>query len=328
MPLTEGGLMRRLSRARSGAPVLALAAALLLGAGCGNESQPKDPAEADDAPTATPSTDTAAGEGDWLLGVTSAGGADGEKSTTVYVTYNPSTGKATASKMPGVVASSTTPAQASLLVSSDRRWAIPDTAVPGAQGKSGQLKVYSPTTGTAKVIDLHRLAGDDGVEAVGWAFDPQRPDTLRVVDTKNRIWAVSVAGGTATKEGSLSGGGPWTFTNGFNPNTGEPWLESIDSDATKPAGNGAADTSPVSRSGGTVLASESEGLTKLPQSPCRLAGAFTTSDGVTWAFCADKPTLSTYYLPKGGEKWVAYGKPSTAVAPVASGVPLVLPPAA
>jgi len=47
---------------------------------------------------------------------------------------------------------------------------------------------------------------------------------------------------------------------------------------------------------------------------------------VTWAFCADRPTLSTYYLPKDGKEWTAYGKPSTAVAPDASGFALVLPP--
>ena len=177
--------------------------------------------------------------------MTNAGGADGEKTTTVYITYNPSTGQATASKMPGVEAASTTPGQAALLVSSDRRWAIPDTVIPAAEGKSGQLKVYSPADGTTKVIDIHQRTGDDSVVAVGWAFDPKRPDTLRVVDSKNRIWAVSVSGDKATQEGSLPKGGPWIFTNGFNPNTGEPWLESIDSDATKPAGNGAADTSPV-----------------------------------------------------------------------------------
>jgi len=320
--------MRRLNRTRSGVSVLALSAALLVAAGCGDVSVTKDSAKADDTPSATPSADTTAGEGNWLLGVTNAGGADGEKTTTVYITYNPSTGQATASKMPGVEAASTTSGQSALLVSSDRRWAIPDTAVPAAEGKSGQLKVYSPADGTTKVIDIHRSTGDDSVVAVGWAFDPKRPDTLRVVDSKNRIWAVSVAGGKATQEGALPKGGPWIFTNGFNPNTGEPWLESIDSDATKPAGNGAADTSPVTRSGGTVLASESDGLAKLPQSPCRLAGAFTDENGVTWAFCADKPTLTTYYLPENGKKWVAYGKPSTAVAPIASGVPLVLPPAA
>jgi hypothetical protein len=319
--------MRRLNT-RSGLSVLALSAALLVTAGCGDLSDEKDSPQAEDSPSATPTADTSAGEGNWLLGVTNAGGADGEKSTTVYITYDPSTGKATASKMPGVGAGSATPEQASLLVSADRRWAIPDTGIPDAQGKSGQLKVYSPTDGTTKAVDLHQRTGDDGVEAVGWAFDPKRPDTLRVVDTKNRIWAVSVTGDKAAQEGSLPKGGPWVFTNGFNPNTGEPWLESIESDATEPAGNGKADTSPVARSGGTVLPSGSKGLSTLPQSPCRLAGGFTDENGVTWAFCADKAAVTTYYLPKDGEKWVAYGKPSTAVAPVASGVTLVLPPAA
>ena len=77
-----------------------------------------------------------------------------------------------------------------------------------------------------------------------------------------------------------------------------------------------------------MLANGSDGLSELPASPCRLGAAYTDDDGVTWAFCADQPTLQTYYLPKDGKEWTAYGKPSTAVAPVASGFPLVLPPQA
>ncbi len=137
---------------------------------------------------------------------------------------------------------------------------------------------------------------------------------------------VNVAGGKATQEGTLAKG-PWVFTNGFNHNTGEPYMESIDSDATNPAGNGPADTSPVTRDGGTVLADDSDALAKLPASPCRLGAAFIDANGVTWTFCADKPTLSTYYLPKDGTTWTAYGKPSSPVAPEAAAFPLVLPPA-
>ena len=72
------------------------------------------------------------------------------------------------------------------------------------------------------------------------------------------MWAVNVAGGKATQEGTLAKG-PWVFTNGFNHNTGEPYMESIDSDETNPAGNGPADTSPVTRDGGTVLANDVRG---------------------------------------------------------------------
>ena len=152
------------------------------------------------------------------------------------------------------------------------------------------------------------------MKAIGWAFDPERADTLRVVDTATASGPSNVAGGKATQEGTLAKG-PWVFTNGFNHNTGEPYMESIDSDETNPAGNGPADTSPVTRDGGTVLPTDAEALTELPASPCRLGAGFTDANGVTWVFCADKPTLSTYYLPKDGEEWTAYGKPSTPVAP-------------
>ena len=257
--------------------------------------------------------------------MTAAGGADAETSTTTYITYNPSTGQATARKLPGVQAASTSGRQAVLLVSADRAWAIPDTGISPAEEKSGKLKVYSLADGSAKQIDIRERTGKDDVTAIAWAFDPARADTLRVVDTKNRVWAVNVAGGKATQEGTLPKG-PWVFTNGFNPNTGKPWVESIDSDETNPPGNGNSDTSDLTRGGGTVLPAGSPRFSDLPASPCRLGAGYTDDAGVTWAFCADQPTVATYYLPKDGKEWTAYGKPSAAVAPVAASFPLVLPP--
>ena len=310
--------------------MIAVVATLLVAAGCGdlevNSKSDKD--KAGKAATPTPAeVNTSAGEGNWLLGINSAGGADAETNITSYVTYNPSTGQAKARELPGVQASTTTPEQAALLVSADRNWAIPDTSIPRAQVRSGVLKVYSLTDSSAKVVDIRDRTGKDDVRPIAWAFDPKRADTLRVVDTRNRVWVVNVAGGKASQEKSLPNG-PWVFTNGFNPNTGTPWVESITSDKTKPAGNGLAFKSPVAREGGTVLPNGSAGLSDLPRSPCRLGAGYTDDDGVTWTFCADQPTVTTYYLPKDGKEWTAYGKPSSPVAPVASGFPLVLPPVA
>jgi hypothetical protein len=325
--------MRRTHLLRSAAPVAGALAALLLTAACGQvevtSDSPGDSSK-DDSSSATPdpsaSVDTSVAEGSWLLGLQTAGGNDAEKSTTVYITYDPSTGQATSRAMPGVTAASASPDLAALLVSADRRWAIPDTEISDHEENTGQLTVYSLTSKATKVVDIRRASGNDGVRAVGWAFDPERADTLRVVDTANRVWAVNVAGGRATQEGTLAKG-PWVFTNGFNHNTGEPYMESIDSDATNPSGNGPADHSPVMRDGGTVLANDSAVLAKLPASPCRLGAGFTDANGVTWTFCADKASLSTYFLPKDGQRWAAFGKPSDPVAPEAAAFPLVLPPA-
>ncbi len=320
---------RTISRPALG-PLVAVLATLLLAAGCGSvEVKAKDgDKKADKAPSASPTADadTSAGEGDWLLGITTAGGADGEATQTTYIVFNPSTGKATARKVPSAEEASATPEEASLLVSSNRLYAITDTAVPRSQGTSGRLKVYSLAGGPAKIVDIRQRTGNDTVKPIAWAFDPTRDDTLRVVDTKYRVWSLSVAGGKATAESRLPHG-DWVFTNGFNPNSGEPWVESIDSDATRPAGNGEADKSPVTRFDGTVLPADSRALSALPASPCKLGAGFTSAAGVTWAFCADDPTLATYYLPKGGSTWTAYGKPSASVAPEAEGFPLVLPPA-
>ena len=322
--------MRRTNPWRSAAPVVACLTVLLTTAACGDAETPSDSgntqkSDQDDNPSAA-EADTSAGEGDWLLGLQTAGGADAEASTTVYVTYNPSTGTATARKMPAVTAASASPEDAALLLSGDRQWAIPDTEISRTEERSGRLKVYSLPQGDPTVIDIAERTGDPEVKAIGWAFDPQQPHTLRVVDTKNRVWAVDVTGGQATQEASLAKG-PWFFNNGFNHSTGVPYVESIDSDETNPAGNGVADTGPITRDGGTVLANDAKALKELPASPCRLGAAFTDADGTTWTFCADKASLSTYYLPKDGEEWTAYGKPSTPVAPEAAAFPLVLPPA-
>ena len=110
--LIKGDHMRGTKFMRSAAPVAAALAALLIASGCGDvevssDSEKKSDTDQEKTPSAEPAAvDTSAGEGDWLLGMQSAGGADAEKSTTVYVTYNPSTGQATARKMPGVTAAS------------------------------------------------------------------------------------------------------------------------------------------------------------------------------------------------------------------------------
>ncbi len=303
----------------------AAAGLLLLTTGCGSDGAAAEP-KPDDASSTEPSADTSLGEGEWLLGITSATGADAETTVTVYVTLNPATGEATARRLPGVVAASSTPREAALLVSTDRSWAIADTSISAKDEKSGQLTVYSLSDDTTETIDMRERTGESDVKPIGWAFDPETDDTLRVVDSENRVWSVAVSGGEATQETSLPDG-PWVFTNGFDPNTGEPWVESIDSDATEPAGNGPTDTRPVTREGGTVLPASSPELSSLPPGPCRLGAGFADASGVTWTFCADQPSISTHYLPQGADAWVDYGKPSSPVAPIASGFALVLPPA-
>ena len=315
---------------RASLAALAAVGAVVL-AGCGSVEVKSDGSSTtSDSPSASPSptaaaVDTTQAAGNWLLGMTTAGGADGEASTTTYVTYDPSTGAASKVELPSVRTPSVAPEEQSLLVSADRRWAIPDTLVPRALEKSGKLEVFSLDGSSNAIIDINQRAGTP-VGAIGWAFDPTKPDTLRVVDTKNRVWVTSVAGTKATRAGSIAHG-QWVFTNGFNRNTGQPYVTSVTSEKSNPAGNGAEDTSPIMRDGGTLLPSGSQALEKLPASPCRLGAAWVGADGTTWEFCADQPSVSAYYLAKDGQQWTAFGKPSAPVAPVSAGFPVVLPPA-
>jgi hypothetical protein len=294
--------------------------ALLTAAGCGSEPEPGGDDNGSEA-----QVDTSAGEGDWLLAITEAGGADAETSTTTYLVYNPSTGDTRARALPGVKTASASPEESALLVSGDDRWAIPDTEIRGAATRTGRLEVHSLTGDGSTTIDLRERAGRDDIKPEAWAFDPTTDDTLRVVDSRSRVWTVSVSGGKATQEGTLPGG-EWFFTNGFDLNTGEPWVESITSDETRPAGHGVAEKDPVQRSGGTVLPSTSAGYDALPKTPCDLGAAFTEDGGLTWVFCNDRGSVRTYYLPEGEKKWTAYGEPSAPAAPEdASGFPLAQP---
>jgi hypothetical protein len=327
------GHVRRGRRAGASAGLTAAVAAgsVLLLAGCGNQpsSEGSGPTGGSSASSpASPSASAAAVPGadqPWLVGVLTAEGADAETTSVTYISYTPSTGQATARKVPGIAGGTGDGADAALLVSADHRWAIPDLDIARDETRTGTIAVWSTTDQTTKKLDLRRLTGQADLKPVAHAFDPQRPEVLRVVDTRDRVWAVDVAADKATSEGRLQQG-PWVFTNGFNHNTGVPWVESIDSDATSPAGNGVADTAPVQRSGGTVLPSESDELGKLPKVPCRLSGGFTLSGGTTVAFCADSDSLTAWALPSGATTWQQVGKPSSPVAPAAAGIPLVLPP--
>ena len=312
-----------------------VAAAAVLLAACGNASDdtaqsPTRESTAGASPSsqasgAEGSVDTALGQGTWLLALSSAGGADAERATTTYLSYNPSTGATSSRAMPAVNTPNVDVPEAALLVSSDHRWAIPDTGISRSEEGSGRLTVYSTTSKATKIIDIRQRTGDSSLRALGWAFDPEQAGVLRVVDSANRVWSVPVTGSGATRSGSLAKGA-WVFADGFNRNSGEPYVESITDEQTNPAGNGSADTSPVSRAGGTVLGSGSAGLDDLPTSPCRLGAAFTESGGTTWMFCADSASIRTYYLAEGSQKWTSFGKPSSAVAPEAAGFWFALPP--
>ena len=137
----------------------------------------------------------------------------------------------TRARCPGSTPRTPTSREAPLLVSTDRTWAIPDTGISRDEEHSGQLVVYS--------VDLRRRPGDRHAPAhrrrpacrpLGWAFDPQKPEALRVVDSQNRVWMLDVSGGKAQARTAPWPREPWVFTDGFNHNTGEPYVESITSD--------------------------------------------------------------------------------------------------
>ncbi|MGY2877056.1 hypothetical protein ACVW00_004246 [Marmoricola sp. URHA0025 HA25] len=296
---------------RSRAALTALAAALVAAGmtGCGDDKT------AGPAAPATTSSSADPGAGEWLLRFTTAGGDDGEKAGAVYVRYDPATGTAAARTLPAVTASDASATEEVLLVSADHTRAIQDTGVPRSQARTGKLLVYSLGSDAIETLDIRAATGRPGLRAVAWAFDPTDPDVMRVVDSDRAVWKVDLAAKSATQEATLPTRSGWIFGNGFDRNTGEPYIESIDSDQTDPAGNGDADSRPVHREGGTPFVYDGSDLAGLPKPPCDFAGGFSFDAGVSWLFCADNPSITAYQAAQGGVSWHRYGAASTGVVP-------------
>jgi hypothetical protein len=313
--------MVRLSRTRA-ALVAAVLATALAGCGDGGATQPRAGATSNAA-------GANAADGDWLLRFSTAEGADGEHSRSVYVRYNPTTGRATARSLPPVIASDASQDEQVLLVSADHTRALPDTAVPTAERRSGRLTIYSVTDDTTQTLDIRALTGKPDLKAVAWAFDPTDPDLLRVVDSDRVVWRIDLATSSANQERTLPARAGWIFGNGFDKETGEPYIESIDSDQTEPAGNGDSDVRPVRRQGGSLVRYDGAELDGLPKPPCGFAGGFAFDGGVVWLFCADTPSIVAYQAHQGGASWHAYGMPSPKVVPAsAAELTFALPPVA
>lgn len=313
--------MVRLGRVRA-ALVAAVLGAALTGCGDAGTSQPRDDAGSSPA-------GTTAAEGDWLLRFTTAEGADGEQSRSVYVRYNPTTGRATARSLPLVIASDASQDEQVLLASADHTRAVPDTAIPTAERRTGRLTIYSLTGQANQTLDIRALTGDPDLKPVAWAFDPTDADVLRVVDSDRVVWKVDLGSTSARKERTLPSRAGWIYGNGFDKETGEPYIESIDSDQTDPAGNGDSDARPVQRQGGTLLRYDGAELDGLPTPPCGFAGGFAFDGGVVWLFCADTPSIAAYQAHAGGASWHAFGMPSPKVVPAsAAELSFALPPVA
>lgn len=306
----------------------AVAAAALLSvtlAGCGDSDNTDDPGTSAGATTVSPAADVA--DGDWLIRFSTAEGADGEQSRPVYVRYNPTTGAASVRALPRVTASDAGPDDQALLTSADHTRAILDTGIPPAQRASGKLPVYGLDDESVATIDIRAITGAPTLRPIAWAFDPVAADVLRVVGSDRTVWKVDLATTTATQEAQLPRREGWIFGNGFDKNTGTPYIESIDSDETEPAGNGDSDLRPVERQGGTLVRYDGAELPGLPKPPCGFAGGFQFDDGAAWLFCADTPSISAYRVEEGGEAWEAFGVPSPDVVPgAAADLGLVLPP--
>ena len=186
------------------------------------------------APTPAP------GEGDWLLGMSSAGGADGETTTTVYITLQPlDRCRPPREKLPG------RPGRQRRGRPRPPCWSAPTgrgpsrtPGSPGPRSKSGQLKVYSLVRRIGEDARPPRsCTGQKDVTAVGWAFDPKRAGhAARRRTTENRVWAVERRGRQGHRGGRRSPRGRGSSPTASTPTPASPgWRASRATRPTRPA---------------------------------------------------------------------------------------------
>lgn len=327
-----------MAMARSVRHAAAAAAALgiaLAAAGCGDA----DPRAGTDAASGPAADGTAATAGDptdpaayteqaWLLRFGTAEGGDGALTRAVYVRFTPSTGAATVRALPGLTTSDTYGDAQALLVSADHEVALLDSRVAAPDRRAGRVTLYPTAPGPVRTVDLRALTGVRDLVPLGAAFDPDEGQLLRVVDNQRRVWLVDPDAGTAERQDDLPTKPGWIFANGFDKNTGLPFIEDPESTETLPAGNGDDDVRPVERDGGTIWFDDGTAEPGQPAPPCGFAGGFTTAAGSLWLFCADTPRIQAYRLAPGGETWEKVGRASKPVVPAsAEDLPVVLPPA-
>lgn len=295
-------------------------------AACGNtEDSASDTATALESTLAQP--DGSWGEQPWLLRFNTAGGAEGETVHAVYIRYTPSSGETTVRKLPGLTTQDTYADGQALMVSADQKYVLLDSRVTAADRKAGRLTIFPLDFEKVVAVDVRGWSGAADLVPVGAAFDPAQAQVLRVVDTRRRVWRVDLAARTAVREGDLPTHAGWIFANGFDKNTGLPYIEAMDSPETEPAGNGDDDVRPVERRGGVILTVDGTEATAEPPPPCGFAGGFAITGGATWLFCADTPRIATYRLAIGGTVWEKVGVESDDVVPsTAESLPVVLPP--
>lgn len=327
------------SRSRSRVPRTGLVAALALGllaslallAGCGSSDGGPQSGAKDSAEKAAPDAVRELGDKDWLLRLNLTGGADAEAATAVYLKLRPATGETSLTRLPPVTAGETYGGALSLLVNADHTYALTDATVSRSDRRRGQLSVYALEGGTpsARQIDLRRATGKQGLEPIAASFDPADADLVRVVDTAHRVWSVSLSGRATKLESRLATRTGVVFNGGFDPNSGLPFVENVDTGITSPPHNGFEDTRPTERSGGLLLDLTGGPPKGMPDPDCAFGTGFKAADGSAWAFCIRGSQLDSEHLAAGGRKWAPVGPPVTGVVNGrTSELPFVLPPPA
>ena len=292
---------------------------LALGAvGCGQQvSSARREARADTSPDGPAPRQ-------WLLRLESYSGEDGETKQATYLTVTPDSGETSAVTMPRLQVAEASGDQRVLLVDAGQQFVLADSRPARTDRARGRVRITSLASGRSSVVDVRGATGSRKLTTDWVSFDAKEPGLLRVVDGLT-VWALTVEGKQATKEGVLPSRPGWIFGGGFNKNTGTPYIEDTGSFDTFPKGNGDLDERPVRRDGGRLLFMDNALFAGLPDPGCELGEGYRDPDGVAWVFCVQGRHVEVRRLLSGATSWEDYGKPTKDVVPPNADPLFVLP---
>ena len=300
------------------------AAALLLLASCGQQSG--NDAGEDRTPDGS-APDLA--RGTWVLRTDGHSGADGETTTAHYLMVRPADGTVRTVSMPAVSANDASGDQRALLVDAGHRFALTDTSTSAADRQAGKVSVTSLADGSRDTVDLRAATGDSTLTTDHVAFDATTAGQVRVVSGR-AVWTVDLdtsgKPGKAKKEGEIPITEVWMF-GGFAPDTGDPYLSSIETFETRPKGYGEDDEQVLRRGDGRVLMSETGRLAGQPvDESCEQVTGFVEKGGRAWEFCLTGTDLTVKVRAPERRSWQTVGPPAEDAVARENDLVLVLPP--
>lgn len=293
--------------------LLAASTLLLAVAGCGETTEPVAGSDDPGGDGTTTAAETLPLDRPWLVRMEIGGSEipDG----VAYVRFVPGTGET-------VTTSINFPPQdvepnPFLLVDAGREYAVRSNAASIREEKTARVKVFSLDGDRNLRLDLRKITGHAELKPLGWAFDPDAPALLRVLDRTGRLFEVDVPSRTSTEIDPVEPRKGYALAPVFDSADGMPLLRNRATWEYEPGGDYTA--------GGVHVVPNTKNACTPPKA---LSSAIADAAGTTWTACLSGRRVKLVRLVEGEDAWRQAGASDREVPKGTMSMSWVLPPIA